>query len=226
MEDNIEKHFEQNLNYLGLLVSDHVNAMLAYWDKDLICRFANKAYLEWFGKNRDEMIGKITLKELLGPLYELNVPYITLALAGQKQTFEREICTPLHGKKHTIGTYYPHIVNGEVQGFFVHGADITQIKNLEKELVTLLEREKQLNEIKSRFISTASHELRTPLSAITSSVSLLEHYAKEHKFEKMEKHFDRIESSVKNLVNILDDYLSLDKIEQNKVEIEYENFNL
>jgi PAS domain S-box-containing protein len=226
MKRNIEKHIETDLNHLGLLVSDHVNAMLAYWDKDQICRFANKAYLEWFGKNRDEMIGKITLKELLGSLYEGNVPYITSVLAGQRQTFEREIATPLNGKKHTIANYYPHIVDGQVIGFFVHGADITTIKNLEKELVTLLEREKQLNEIKSRFVSTASHELRTPLSAIASSVSLLEYYNKSGEHDKMKKHFNRIGASIKNLVGILDDYLSLDKIEQNKIEIEYVNFNL
>lgn len=226
MADDIENKYEQDLNHLGLLVSDHVNAMLAYWDKDEICRFANKAYTEWFGKNRDDMINKITLKELIGPFYDRNVPHIQGVLAGQKQTFEREISTPSHGTKYTIGTYYPHVVNGEVKGFFVHGADITQIKNLEIELVTLLEREKQLNEIKSRFVSTASHELRTPLSAITSSVSLLEHYAQAGEFEKMKKHFDRIASSVKNLVGILNDYLSLDKIEQNKIDIEYVCFNL
>lgn len=226
MKRVIEKHLEGDLNHLGLLVADHISAMLAYWDKDQICRFANKAYLEWFGKNRDEMIGKMTLKELLGSLYEQNLPYIKLALAGQKQTFEREIPIPSGEKRHSIANYYPHIVNGDVKGFFVHVADITPIKNLEKELVTLLEREKKLNEAKSRFVSTASHEFRTPLSAITSSIFLAEHYAQSGELEKMKKHFNRINSSVKNLVSILDDYLSLDKIEQNKIEVEYVRFNL
>ena len=226
MKRVIEKHLEADLNHLGLLVADHISAMLAYWDKDQICRFANQAYLEWFGKNRDEMIGKMTLKELLGSLYEQNLPYIKSALAGQKQTFEREIPTPSGEKRHSIANYYPHIVKGEVQGFFVHVADVTPIKKLEEELLTLLEHEKKLNETKSRFVSTASHEFRTPLSAITSSVSLAEHYAQSGEFEKMKKHFNRIESSVKNLVDILNDYLSLDKIEQNKIQIEYVSFNL
>lgn len=226
MKNFIKKHLDADLDHLGLLVSDHISAMLAYWDKDQICRFANVAYLEWFGKNRDEMIGKITLKELLGSIYERNLPFIELALAGQKQTFEREITTPSNEKRNAIANYYPHIVDGEVRGFFVHVADITPIKNLEKELITLLEREKQLNEIKSRFVSTASHELRTPLSAISSSISLVERYAQSGEYEKMEKHFERIGSSVNNLVGILNDYLSLDKIEQNKIEVEYINFNL
>lgn len=226
MDDNIKKEFKEDLNQLGLLVADHIDAMLAYWDKDQICRFANKSYLDWFGKNRDEMIGKITLKELLGTIYERNIPFVELALAGQAQTFEREITTPSGQIRNAIANYYPHIVNGEVYGFFVHVADITPMKNMEKELTTLLEREKQLNEIKSRFVSTASHELRTPLSAISSSVALMQRYVQSGNFEKMDKHFNRIGSSVKNLVAILNDYLSLDKIEQGKVGIEYVHFNM
>lgn len=226
MKPAIENHIETDLDQLGLLVADHISAMLAYWDKDLICRFANKAYLQWFGKNRDEMIGKMTLQELLGPLYEKNLPYIKSALAGEKQTFEREIPTPSGVKKHSLADYYPHIVDGEVRGFFVHVTDITSLKNLEKELVTLLEREKKLNEIKSRFVSTASHEFRTPLSAITSSLFLAEHYAKSGELENMEFYFTRIRSAVKNLIAILNDNLTLDKIEQNKIEIKYVNFNL
>jgi len=56
--------------------------MLSYWDKDEICRFANKAYLEWFGKTPEEMINKMSLAELLGPLYPSNEPYIKAALGA------------------------------------------------------------------------------------------------------------------------------------------------
>jgi len=74
---------------LARKVVDHISTMIAYWDKDLICRFANASYLEWFGRTSDEMIDKITLAQLLGPLYEKNLPYITGALMGNTQTFER-----------------------------------------------------------------------------------------------------------------------------------------
>ena len=56
-----------NQQELALQASDQITSMLAYWDKDLICRFANKAYLDWFGKPKDEMIDKINIKDLLGP---------------------------------------------------------------------------------------------------------------------------------------------------------------
>ncbi|MCO5949971.1 PAS domain S-box protein [Mucilaginibacter flavidus] len=123
------------INNLGLLVADHIHAMLAYWDKDEICRFANNAYLEWFNKRREDMVDKITMKELLGQLYEKNLPYINGVLNGNAQEFERQITIPNGEIRHTIASYYPDIIDGEVKGFFVHVADITKIKNLENKLI-------------------------------------------------------------------------------------------
>jgi PAS domain S-box-containing protein len=94
------------------------------------------------------------------------------------------------------------------------------------ELTHALEKEKELNEMKSRFVSMASHEFRTPLSAILSSTSLIEHYLSPEQEEKRKKHVERIKSSVKNLTSILDDFLSLEKLEQGKVESHNSEFNL
>lgn len=104
------------------------NAMLAFWDKDLICRYANNAYREWFGKSPEEMIDKMRLDDLLGPLYEKNRPYIERVLRGETQVFEREIPTPSGVVRSSIATYRPYFRKGKVEGFFVHVADITPIK--------------------------------------------------------------------------------------------------
>ncbi|MEO5995371.1 MAG: PAS domain-containing sensor histidine kinase [Chitinophagaceae bacterium] len=112
--------------------------------------------------------------------------------------------------------------------------DILNInKDLEKrinertfELTEALEREKELNEMKSRFVSMASHEFRTPLTTILSSISLIEHYKTQDQELKRQKHVERIMSSVSNLTDLLDDYLSLDKLEQGRVEIKILNFDL
>jgi PAS domain S-box-containing protein len=113
---------------LSLQVTDHTNAMLAYWDKDLICRFANKAYRSWFGIEPRQMINKMTIKELLGPLYEKNLPYIRRVLKGEPQIFERDITTPSGEIRSSIAQYIPHIVDKSVKGFFVHVADVTSVK--------------------------------------------------------------------------------------------------
>lgn len=101
-----------------------------------------------------------------------------------------------------------------------------KVKERTLELTQSLEREKELNEMKSRFVAMASHEFRTPLSAILSSLSLTESYAKADQEDKRKRHIDRIRASVKNLTVILDEFLSLDKVEQGKVEIEEEPFDL
>lgn len=101
-----------------------------------------------------------------------------------------------------------------------------QVKSRTEELTMALEREKQLNELKSRFVSLASHEFRTPLSTILSSLSLLERYDQPEQKEKRSKHVDQIRSSVKLLTDILNDFLSLDKLEHGKVQVMPEPFDL
>ena len=101
-------------------IVDNIGAMLAYWDSSLRCRFANRAYDRWFGVSPEELIGK-HMSELLGPLYELNLPYIQGALRGEAQEFEREIPDPRGGPaRHSLVQYMPDVVDGVVRGFFVH----------------------------------------------------------------------------------------------------------
>lgn len=101
-----------------------------------------------------------------------------------------------------------------------------KVKERTKELLGFLHREKELNEMKSSFVSMASHEFRTPLSAILSSVFLAEQYTDAEQQDKREKHFSRIKSSVNNLVDLLNDFLSLDKLQQGIMETERVYFDL
>lgn len=116
-----------------LSLVDHIDAMVAYWDIDQTCVFANDAYRAWFGKSRDEVVGR-TLEQLLGPLYEKNLPYIRAAYEGRRQVFELEIPTPSGDIRYSLATYTPHVVDGRVVGIFVHVADVTPLKLLEREL--------------------------------------------------------------------------------------------
>lgn len=144
------------------LTADNLSAMVAYWDKDLICRFANGAYLHWFGKTKDEMIDKMTIVELLGPLYEKNRQHIDGVLKGQAQIFEREIQLPEgRGSQHSLAHYTPHIVNGIVKGFFVHVADITHQKVLELDVRRTNDRLNEKNKILVNFANIVTHNLKS-----------------------------------------------------------------
>ena len=114
----------------------------------------------------------------------------------------------------------------EISGFLCIAIDISEKKKAETELRAALEKEKELNELKSRFVSMASHEFRTPLSAVLSSAYLLSKYSKEEEQPQREKHIRRIISSVTSLTEILDDFLSVGKIEEGNIEANYREYNI
>lgn len=101
-----------------------------------------------------------------------------------------------------------------------------RLQESEEELMRSLSKEKELNEMKSRFVSMASHEFRTPLTSILSSAAIIGRYDKADQQDKREKHVQRIKASVANLTGILNDFLSLSKIEEGKVEINLAELNL
>lgn len=103
---------------------------------------------------------------------------------------------------------------------------INELAASKDELEKALAKEKELNELKSRFVTTASHEFRTPLATILSSASIIKQYNEKEEEGKRKKHIERIESSVINLIDILGDFLSLDKLEEGVVKIKTEPLHL
>ena len=99
-------------------------------------------------------------------------------------------------------------------------------KRAEEDAHKALDRERELNELKSKFVSIASHEFRTPLTTIMSSVSLINQYVKRNEGDKIDKHILRIKSSVNNLTSILNDFLSLGKLEEGKIDVNRGSINL
>ncbi len=104
--------------------------------------------------------------------------------------------------------------------------NITEQKNVQEGLAKALKVEQELNTLKSRFVSMASHEFRTPLSAILSSAILIGKQNEPGKEERREKHVARIRTHVKHLVVILNDFLSLSKLEEGKVQAKPQSFEL
>lgn len=96
---------------------------------------------------------------------------------------------------------------------------IWELEKTKEELNESLTRQKELNELKSRFVSMVSHEFRTPLATMLSSLSLVARYTELQDTEKQQKHIDRIKTSVNNLTDILNDVLSLSKLEEGKVSV-------
>jgi len=103
---------------------------------------------------------------------------------------------------------------------------LMELEKSKEQLSIALEAEKELNDMKSRFVTMASHEFRTPLSTILSSVSLVNKYNENEGSEKIKKHVHRIKSAVTNMTLILNDFLSAEKLEEGKVFIRKEEADL
>lgn len=103
---------------------------------------------------------------------------------------------------------------------------MTKLQESKEELIKTLQKEKDLGELKSRFVTMASHEFRTPLSTVLSSAYLLEKYTKTEEQGNRKKHIDRIVSSVRMLTDILNDFLSVGKIEEGKIIVKPSELNI
>ncbi|MGC4100390.1 PAS domain-containing sensor histidine kinase [Ferruginibacter sp.] len=101
-----------------------------------------------------------------------------------------------------------------------------QLERSKEVLTNALNKEKELSDLKSRFVSMASHEFRTPLSTILSSASLVAKYTEGDQQENRNKHINRIKNSVNNLTDLLNEFLSIGKIEDGKIRAHYSHFNI
>jgi PAS domain S-box-containing protein len=163
---------------------DALPAMVGYWDKDLRNRMANAAYIEFFGKSPEELLGT-HIRDLLGEkLYAENLPYVEGALAGRKQLFDRELHTPTGEVRFTQASYIPDVVDGEVRGFFVLVTDITERRLIEAEgersRIRLAEAE--------RIARLGSWEWDIPGKQVTCSDGLLAIYG--IRAEDLEGHYE------------------------------------
>ncbi len=249
--ERLNTELEKKLHLSQVEISDYkhaldVSCIVAITDQKGIIHHVNENFCSISKYSREELIGQDhrIINSAYHPKEFIRNLWVTIA---RGQVWRGEL-----KNKAKDGTYYwvdttivPFLdENGKPYQYLAIRSDITQRKLAEEQLVqsneelenkvverTLelthaLEREKELNEMKSRFVSMASHEFRTPLSAILSSISLVEHYLTLEQAEKRQKHVDRIKASVKNLTSLLDDFLSLEKLEQGKVETHTSDFDL
>jgi PAS domain S-box-containing protein len=103
---------------------------------------------------------------------------------------------------------------------------LQELESSQRELSEALNKEKELNEIKSRFVSMASHEFRTPLSTVLSSAALLSRYTTGDEQDKRDRHIRRIKDSVRHLNDLLEDFLSLGRLEEGKVRADPAEFRI
>lgn len=232
-------HFSRRLKVEKKLIeSEHRFQILINSTKDLCIYMIDKNGIitNWYegahkikGYNSEEAIGKHISIFYTPEAIAAGDPELNLEAAAAQGSFKTEgWCVRKDGSLFWADTLITAVYDkdGKVQGFTKITRDFTLHKQVEDEVKNMLQKEKDLNEMKSNFVSMASHEFRTPLSTILSSVSLIEHYTTTETQDKRDKHTRRIKSAVTEMVSTLEEFLSLEKIEEGKISIKKEIINL
>jgi PAS domain S-box-containing protein len=157
-----ERQLNQNLRKARAdlrAILDNVPGMIGYWNRELRCEFANRAYFDWFDLPPERAVG-LHMTELLGErLFNLNEPYARLALQGHAQRFERRLVKIDGSPSCTDARYIPDVdESGTVRGFYVLVTDITELRESYAQVRALAQRLEVVREDERRSIARSLHE--------------------------------------------------------------------
>ncbi|MDP4191374.1 MAG: ATP-binding protein [Bacteroidota bacterium] len=187
----------------------------------------NKAFGELFHRPKDEVIGLTAYDIFPKEVAEVNEQKDSELFNNPGNQFLEFHYNSLFGTEHYVTINKATYVNpyGALEGIIGIIEDITEYRQMQADIKIALEKEKELNSLKSRFISNASHEFRTPLTVILASADLLEMFGKNWKEEKFKEHTSKIRRTVKYMIELLDDVLTISRTETGKVTFRPENIN-
>jgi len=216
------KELEESRRLYQIVARNFPDGTINVFDRDLKYVFAEGSELFKYGITSDKLVGTDYITRLPAEIRNEVKEKLNSVFSGTNTTFELQVRSNIY----LITAVGLNNAEGVMDQILMVEQNITRKKKAEEDLKRAFEKEKQLNELKSRFVSMASHEFRTPLGTILSSSSLVEKYLDKADSsdpatvkENTTRHIKRIKSSVGNLTSILNDFLSLDKLEQGKVEV-------
>jgi PAS domain S-box-containing protein len=224
------KEKEKELRKLAIVASQS-NSLVVICDKYKRIEWINKALESFSGFGSADLLN-IKIEKLISPEYnsEEKVSYIKNCLSNNKRfigeiRFEKksgEICWL------TINATPVLDNDGIYANYVIVANDISLLKETEENYKELLEKEKELNKLKSQFISLASHEFRTPLASILSSVDILDILNSNHvkETEKINKHLNRISNEVDRMTNIMTNIFQIGKMELIRPKFEPKKIDL
>lgn len=216
------KELDESQRLYKLIAQNFPNGTINVFDAEFNYVFTEGAELFKRGITSEKLIGKNYIKRLPEELSVGMRKILQSALEGTNEKHE----ISYQNQYHVINTVGLSNDQGDIDRVLLVEQNITERKLAEEATKESLSKEILLNELKSRFVSMASHEFRTPLSTILSSLALLEKYDIAEKPENKPKHYKRIKSSVRHLTNLLNDFLSLEKVEAGKINISVEELEV
>lgn len=187
--------------------------VISIFDRSFRYLFAEGQGLYELGIETDDLIGIDYLERLRESTREKVREELEKVFEGEFRNFDVEV----DNRAYALNAVPLTNDTGEIDKILVVEKNVTAQRDMANKLEENLIKERELNEMKSRFVSMASHEFRTPLTTINSSASLILKYHEKETYDKLDKHVSRIKNAVRNLTSILNDFLSLEKLESGKV---------
>ncbi|HBD96007.1 MAG: hypothetical protein A2015_16540 [Spirochaetes bacterium GWF1_31_7] len=224
IEERTNKLKETN-EYLEKLF-DNANASIIVWDSKFYITRINHALELVLKKKSEELIGESIKTIFPKSSSDKYMDLIIRSHNSESLNIEEIEVEDSNGKIKTLIWNSASIFSDDGQyiiATIAQGQDITARKKAEKELIKSKESAEKANKAKSDFLANMSHEIRTPMNGIIGFTEIL----KEIETDSTKiKYLDVISISSEHLINIVDDILSLSKIESGKFEINYEKTSL
>lgn len=203
-------------------VKERAEAILNYTSDSIILlrtdgtfQQTNHAFNQMFSVLPDQLYGQ-RFDSIAGPYYAEILGRAFEEVIAKRQPTRLEIIAQRYDQSTFDADVIlsPIIVDNQVSSVICSLRDNSERKRLEVELRDALAKERELNELKSRFISRVSHEFRTPLAMIGTAADMLRNYNDRMTYEQRAEKLNRLQSEVKNLADLLDDLLTLSKTEE------------
>lgn len=219
------EELQQTENLLQQIVYYFPDGAISVADRHLNYLFSGGELHRLFNINPTEVIGKRLFPFMSDDKWEGVKPVLDRVFEGES-ILDYELPERLNNQDLVFDAVPLKESDGSIHRIAIFMRAITNLKRVEGELRESLKKEQELGVLKSRFVSMASHEFRTPLSTILSSASLMIQYIKADQQDKRERHFHKIKSSVDILTTILNDFLSLSRLEEGGVDVQPESFEI
>ncbi len=215
------KEVRESQELYSAIARNFPNGTINVFDRDLNYVFVEGKELFQLGITSENLIGTNYLEKISEEIRPKIKKALLSVFKGEAQDFEIDF----KGQNYRINAVPLSFESEQIDRILVVEKNITAQKQIIIQQNEALEKERRLNEMKSRFVSMASHEFRTPLSTVLSSTSLIEKYIERGIYEKTTKHTERIKNSVHGLTEILNDFLSVDKLETQITPVRIVSFN-
>jgi|GEM_PF-467276 len=206
------------------LISENISDLVTLQDEQGNFVYVSPSVHTILGLNEDQLLGKSprkvwTEEHIKGTAWERDI------FDTQLENRKSYAFTKSNGTLIWLETVRSIVYTDNEERFIIQSTtrDISAFKEAELSLKTALDKQRELNELKSNFISMASHEFRTPLTTIRSSIQLLEEYgrsAPEEQKLKMTKHYARIKEQIERVTRLMNDVLTLGKFDAGKTPFE------